>query len=655
MIRLFKRPVWLHAFALVVALGIMLLVAARWGSELAQWDERLSSKTWALSDSQATERRVVVVDIDEKSVQALGPWPWPRDRVASLLNALNAYGAQLQVLDILFDGAQPQDGVLAAALARSPTVVGQLFALNTSVPVLSGQPAGALALPAASAESLACTQAGGHMAPPADLASAATGVGHITPLVDSDGTVRRVPAVVCYQGRAYPALALAALAAGTRSAPQMLTPGTWAGPARVLEVGGIQLPVDAQGQLRVSYAMPRSGFISISASDVLQGRVPAELLAGAWVLVGSTALGGGDSVPTPQAGVAGGVEVHAQLLSAALDGRTPFVPVWAPAWPWAAGAASVLLLLVALRLGGKRAGVVMPLAVVAVVAGLFAAHAVLLLHTHQWLVWGQSALFAVLAGTLLTGAEMLRVRFERERLFQNFSSYLPESAARKVALADPSAQVVAESRAATVLFIDLRNFSAYCDNHAPRAAATVLHRFYTSVEAVVVAHGGEVEQMVGDGIMAVWNGSTPCADHARRAVAAAPVIWKAAQEQLPLQGSREAPPLDIGVGLESGDVLVGSFGPAQRRVHTVMGEPVNVAGRLQALTSELGYPILVGPRAAAEAATGSAEVPNLKKLGTFLLEGLQQPRTVHCVPVDLGAGHLHLAYAAEADREVAHG
>lgn len=653
--QLLVHRAWLRVAALGFAVVIMLLVAARWEEDLAQWDERLASKTWALSDSAANERRLVIVDIDEKSVQSLGPWPWPRERVAALFSALDGYGVQLKVVDILFDGAQSQDVALGASLRKAPSVVGQLFSLNALPEVHTGSVAAPLAFSCPAQTILAH----GHMAPPDLIATAATGVGHITPVVDPDGAVRRVPGILCYDGKAYPALAVAALAVGTQSSVRWVEQQGLGNSGYTIEAGGVQVPVDAQGHIRVSYAMPRSGFVSVSAADVLQGRVPADLLDGAWVLVGSTAMGAGDSVPTPQSGVAGGVEVHAQLMSAALDDRTPFVPQWAPIWPWVTGISSMALLLIALRLGGQRAGWVLPLSMVAVVGGLFVVHAALLFLAHQWLPWGRPAIFAVLAGTLLTGAELMRLRFERERLFQNFSSYLPEAAAQRLALTEPTAQVVAESRSATVMFIDLRNFSAFCDLHtgngrSPQVAADVLHRFYTTVEKIVTANGGEVEQMVGDRIMAVWNGSHSCTTHAASALAAARPIWRAALAELPLQASRGAPPLDIGIGLESGEVLIGSFGPAQRRVHTVMGEPVNVAFRLQALTAELGYPVLVGPHAAGLSRPATDPVI-LKKLGDFLLEGLQQPRSVHALPVELGVSHLYLASRIDESDQIVHG
>ena len=648
---LLKKPMWLYAAVSAMAVVLMAAVSAVWAPQLSQWEERLASRTWSLSNQDATERRVVVVDIDEKSTQALGPWPWPRERVASLLSGLDAYGVNLKVVDVLFDGAQSpeQDQKLAAALkSGAPTVIAQLFALSPDAQVKSGQLFGQFSggQECSPASGLQLTPAFGFMAPHSLFAQSGASVGHITPIVDTDGGIRRVPAVLCYQGGAYPALAVAGLAAATGIQPVLRTnqAGLFNSNApQTIDVGPLQLPVDTQGQLRVSYQMPRSGFASVSAVDVLQGKVPQSLLRGAWVLVGSTAFGGGDAVPTPQGGAVGGVEVHAQIMSAALDGRTPFVPAWATLWPLTTGLLALIVLVLTLRSSGPKAAWAVPMVAVATGGVIFAVHAVLLLGSHMWLGWGQPVVFVALAASMLAAAEMLRVRAERERLFENLSSYLPESAARRVAFEGPTAQVVAETRQATVMLVDLRNFSAYCEERAPEDAATVLHLFYTTLDRIVTEHGGVVEQMVGDGLTAVWNGSSPCQQHATKALQAAEVIWKEGVAQLPKVASRKTPPLDIGIGIETGPVMVGSFGPARRRVHTVMGEAVSVAARLEKLTSELGYPVLIGPKAQAESG-----MQDVHKLGDFLLAGMRTPRTVYALQIQVDPSHLHLVSGLDA-------
>ena len=126
---LLKKPLQLYLAVSAVAVVLMALVSVIWAPQLQQWEERLASRTWSLANSQATERRLVVVDIDEKSTQALGPWPWPRDRVATLLSGLDVYGVNLKVVDVLFEGALDpvQDQKLALALkAGAPSVLSSL-------------------------------------------------------------------------------------------------------------------------------------------------------------------------------------------------------------------------------------------------------------------------------------------------------------------------------------------------------------------------------------------------------------------------------------------------------------------------------------------------------------------------------------------------
>ena len=648
---LLKKPLQLYATVSALAVVLMVVASANWAPQMQHWEERLASRTWSLANPDATERRVVVVDIDEKSTQALGPWPWPRERVATLLSSLDSYGVNLKVVDVLFEGAQDsaQDQRLALALkAGAPTVISQLFALNPRAQLKSGQLAGAMGTCQAgsNAQQPLGTPAFGFMGAETLFAQSSAAVGHITPIIDADGNIRRVPAVVCYEGKAYPALAVSALAAATGAQPvwRNTASGLFStSSAQQLDVGGLQLPLDAKGQLRVSYQMPRDGFASVSAVDVLQGKVPASMLNGAWVLVGSTAFGGGDAVPTPQGGAVGGVEVHAQLMSAALDARTPFVPAWAPLWPLVTGFVALMVLVFSLRVAGSKAAVVIPLLALAICASIFAVHSVLLLSLHQWLGWGQLAVFVALSAGLLTTSEMLRVRFERERLFENLSSYLPEGAARRVAFEGPTAQVVAETREATVMLVDLRNFSAYCEERPPEDAAMVLHLFYTTLDRIVTEHGGVVEQMVGDSLTAVWNGSSPCNHHAQKALQAAEFIWKEGVAQLPKVASRKTPPLDIGIGIETGPVMVGSFGPARRRVHAVMGEAVSVASRLEKLTAELGYPVLVGPQAKTQSGHKDTQ-----RLGDFLLAGMRTPRTVYALQIEVDPSHLHLVAGLDA-------
>lgn len=633
-------PWKLHVLALLIAMALTLLAHSVFAPQLDQWDETSTSLFWKFADGEQLERRLIIVDIDERSTQALGPWPWPRERQAELLEKLDAAGVSLKMLDILFEGARPDDSRLARALESSvPTVQAQLFSLDPQIPVRSGQ-LGA-ALPFGSVCPQPVTAAYGYMASDIALDARITHLaGHITPLVDPDGAIRQIPALICYAGQTYPTLTVAGLLAASETLPRLWQENRPLAPDWWLELGAARLPLDRQGHLRVSYKMPRNGFISVSALDILENRAPDDLLKGAWVLVGATAFGARDMVPTPLGRAVSGVEVHAQILSAMLDGRSPYRPQMAFFWPWLAGALGALLLLAALRLAPEHPHFSLPLASFVALLGLLTITCLLLLKASLWLGWTRPAIFIFLAATLLGMAAYARSRFERGRLYRNLASYLPEPVARQIAIHDPVAQVQATRQVATMLHADLRNFSAYCEGRPPEETAMVLHLFLTTASRIVESHGGVIEQMVGDSLLAVWNGSRADPEHAAHALQAAADIWRSCPPQLPHIESDTTPPLDLGIGLETGSVLIGSFGPASRRTHTVLGEALTIATRLQALTGELAYPILIGPDLAASLREQTA----LLRLGDFLLPGLSRPRTVFALPIEFPPSRLHLVH-----------
>ncbi len=614
-----RKPWQTRMLALVLALAVTLLARGLFPGMLPSLDERSGDFLWRAFQSQAKERRVVVVDIDEASLARIGPWPWPRQRLAELSAKLAAAGAGTQVFDIVLPDPRPGDEQLAAEIARHPVVLAQVFALGREEPAAVGELQGALTSPAC-APPLA--QAHGYIGNAPGLTAAA---GHISPRIDADGAVRRLPALVCYRGRPYPALGIAALLKAADAPPALtLAPGrSWLAPAYRLgfpTLPGITVPLDRHGDVRLSYALSRDSFVSVPAADVLAGDAPAGLFRGAMVLIGSTALGIGDAVPTPHGGAVSGVEVHAQFISALLDGRLPYTPRGAPAVRllMALAAAGILLFLSARR--ARAPAVSLPLVGAALALSMFAVHGRALIADHLWLGWAEPALFSLCAGLLLGVAEHARTRSERESLYRNLASYLPSTVASDIAFREPTGVIDARRSEITVLYADLRNFSAYCEDRPAEEAAALLHAFFTLTDRIVQEHHGRVEEYAGDAVMAIW-GAAP--QDVARALAAAAAIAAQGEAILP------APPpgleaLGIGIGIETGGALVGSFGPARRRTHTALGRTVTVAVRLQALTGELAESVIVGPNAAALL---SAEP--LVPLGEFLLEGLHQPRNLY--------------------------
>lgn len=607
-------------FAVLLALATGLL----WPHPVQRLDERLHDLGWRLLAHRAAdqaEERLVLVDIDEQSLAALGPWPWPRARLAALAERLAAHGVALQVWDLVLDASRPDDDVLAQALRRQRAVLAAAFAFpGQGAPVDTGQ------LPAAAACTPPFPQAHGQRAPAA--AFAGLPVGHIAARVDADGLIRALPAYVCRHEGRYPALALAAWLElnGARTAQAVRGDSPLAPPWRLVAPDLPEaIPLGPRGELLIPYTLPREAFRAVSAAAVLAGEVPAERLRGRVALIGSTALGLGDVVATPLAAAEGGLLAHAQLLAALLDARLPTSPRAAWTLQLAAGAAALALL--AWLAGRRLAAYGLP------VAGLGLALALLALQLalqSVGLLLGLAlpALSVLLAGLLLGSYEALRAGAEGARLWGHLRTYLPLPVAERLARLAPSQTPAAELVEASILVAELRNFTAHAAAHPPAQVAELLQRYFTAAVEVVEAHGGYVEALEGDAVLAVWNGLAPCPDHARQAFAAAQALLRRIPALLPTADPDAIPPpLAVSVGLDSGEVLFGAFGPPHRRQHLALGLPVTRALRLARMTAELDADLLLGHDLYVR--LPSEQRAALSARGSFLLEGTRQSVVVH--------------------------
>ncbi|SFC17341.1 adenylate cyclase [Polaromonas sp. OV174] len=654
--RWLMRPWRSRTAVLALAALVWLVWLAVSPGSLRQLDERSTDFLWRLTASETPERRVIFIDIDDASLAQVGSWPWPREVMAQLTRKLDQQGVGLKLFDVVFpdgrDGSAELSRALAVHDAESPSVLAQVFALRNESQLRSGALAGAVPGVGCQTPSL---PAQGFIANAPGLHQRA---GHITPTLDADGAVRRIPGFVCFDDHTYSSLTLAGLAAlvppvaldAQAQRLSALLPVAGVGPWQpawqlvIPSLPGSRIGMDAQGQIRVPYGVSRKAMTAISAADVLQDKVPAGMLKDAWVIVGASAFGLADAVPTALGGAVSGAEVHLQLMAAMLDDAVPYTPMAAGWLQWGYVLLSIgglLALAAGQPLHERRAVLLLPLAAAALAGLGFVLHAAALLQAGWFVGWATAALAIGLAGTALALGEHARSLFEKGRLYRNLSSYVPSPVAAQIALTEPTGDIEARRGDVTVLAADLQNFSRYCEARSPEDAARVLHRFFSTAETIIQAHGGVVEEMVGDNLLAVFNGPLACENHPLQALAAARELWLRCNEELPNTAGIGLEPLSVSIGLESGMALVGSFGPARRRVHTVLGQTVTVALRLQALTADLAYPMLVG-QSAAERVGPLFEQSSLalKPLGSFLLPGLQQPCKVFTLRTLLQPGSI---------------
>ena len=594
--------------------------------EYLAYDLRLNA---SLPDTAQPSPDILIVDVDETSLQQEGRWPWPRARLAELLARLQEAGAAVVAFDMVLSEAETnaaldllqrlppdmvtadlakrllaeahaQDGDtrLAARIGAGDTVLGTVFHNQPSKPVGHLPPplfplAGAtLTVPALST----------YTANKDVLQTATPYAGFLTALPDADGVIRRAPLLLRYGDGLYPALALETARVYLLSEqPRLVTANVGAVTAiEGIDLGGGRIvSTDALGRVLVPYRGASGSFARLSAAAVLRGDFAAEAITNRIVLIGTSALALADLKATPVQSVYPGVEVHANLLAGILAGHFPHEPAWGP------GASFLLLLCV-----GTTLAVLLPVLSAATQLLVSAFIVAALIGFNSWL-WTNAGLALVIAVPVLLVLHLAVLNlgygflFEargRRQLKDMFGQYVPPALVEEMNRTGERYDFSGESRELTVLFADIRSFTTISEALSASDLKALLNRFFTPMTRVIFDRRGTIDKYVGDMIMAFWGAPVRDADHADHAIAAALDMLeavKALRIEFALEGM---PEVSIGIGINSGMMNVGDMGSQYRRAYTVIGDAVNLASRLEGLTKFYGVDLVVGPRTRALAA-----------------------------------------------------
>lgn len=560
--------------------------------------------------SASHDERVVIVDIDERSLAEVGRWPWSRDRLAQLVEQLfDQQGIALLGLDTVFaeaddSGGRRTDEQLARALQGRPAVLGYYFTSDRQGRTSGLLPEPVLRAQALEGRALHATRWTGYGANIAPLAAAAPQAGFFNALADGDGVVRSLPLLAEHQGAYYESLALAMFRrlqglprlepAWGDSQPLL---GTQALPRSLRLLHGanaVELPVDERMAMLVPYRGPGGplggSYTYVSAADVLAGRLPPGQLRERIVLLGTTVPGLMDLRVTPVGEAYPGVETHANLLSGLLDGRPLVRPDYAPGYELLTLLVSGLVLAVGLPLLSATRAVLLSLGVVVALAGL-----------NTWLYLGHGLVLPLAASLVTAGLSfalnmsygyLVESRAKRE-LAQLFGTYVPPELVQQM-LRDPERySMAATTREMTVLFCDLKGFTTLAEHMEPTQVQALLNTVFSRLTQVIRRHGGTVDKYMGDCVMAFWGAPVACADHARRAVDAARDMLTAIQTLNAEHARLGLPAIGAGIGVSTGPMCVGDMGSDLRRSYTVVGDAVNLGARLESLTRVYGEDVVV--------------------------------------------------------------
>lgn len=604
---------------------------------------------------------VVVVDIDEASIERLGQWPWPRTDLATLTRRLGQAGARVVAFDIVFsesDRTSPEvlasrlgeAGAVLSGLPANDEVLAQSFA---SVPVVTGtfldrQPIGRDFEPKAgiavfgSVPDAYLHSYQGSLQPLPVLEAAAAGNGFVSREGDRDGIVRRVPLVALHRGVLVPSLGLEALRLALNAdSPALLasdgtgelTPGESAAVAVRLSGpdGSREIPVDAAGEMWVHFPDPASQ-ATLSAWPVITGAMSdadlARIVSGKVVFVGGSAAGLQDLVATPLVERTAGVNVHAAAVAQILDADYLERP------DWAFGLEMLLTLLVGASLVfllprlGALWGALTALAAIALVvlgAWLAFAHLSLLLDP----TWPAMAIVTVYL--IETLAAFWREEKQRRHIHAAFDRYLSPEMVRRIAADPGSLELGGEERDMSVLMADIRGFSRISEQLSPREVIDFLIAFLTPMSDVLLKHKATLDKYIGDAILAFWNAPLDDPEHHANAARAA---LEMVETMRGLNATMPETPgvvwpgeVRIGIGLNAGLCCVGNMGSRQRLNYSLIGDTVNVASRLEGLTKLYGVPIAVGEAMAQRLAGDFA----LLELDLVRVVGREEPTRPHAL------------------------
>jgi len=603
------------------------------------------------------DERVVIVDIDERSLTAEGQWPWPRDRIARLTDMLfDHYGIRVLGFDVVFpEPDEPSalsllDELASGPLAAEPSIIAALeelrprFATDRAFAesliardvvlgiifrqvVASGEPAELGALPppvnlvGEDVSRVPWFEPQGFTANLPLLTANALAAGYFdTAVIDEDGKVRRIPLFQRYRGELYESLALAVTRIALGSPTLELAFARRGGEFSRLEsvmIGDRQIPVDAEGAVLVPFRGGVGSFPYVSATDVLAGRVPAELLDDRIVLVGTSAPGLVDIRPTPVSKQYVGVEAHANLVAGMLDGAIRYRPAFAPQ-------AELLTLFILALLAALWLPRCSPLGSLLWVSSITAA--VLLLN---WLAWYFTGLWLPLASllALIISAALLQLTWSffveasrKRRLSRLFGQYVPPEIVSELDATDTEISLEGESREMSVLFSDVRGFTSISEGLAPRELTRLMNEFLTPITAIIQQHRGTIDKYMGDAVMAFWGAPLADPQHAAHAVGAALAMVDRMEALKGEFRERGWPALSIGVGVSSGPMNVGNMGSQFRMAYTVLGDTVNLGSRLEGLTKQYGVQIIVSS-ATRDAAPGFI----YRELDLVRVKGKQEP------------------------------
>jgi len=584
-----KKGVLQIFMGLVITLTLVAAMTQNF-TPLVTLEEKLYDFRFALRGQLTNSGKVVIAVIDETSIERLGRWPWSRDRLAQLVKSLSDAGAELVVFDIILSEAEKNDRKLGSAIKEAGNVIlPVVFDFDRDMPPPANKSL-------AEAAFLNITDSGKFrkfppitakrvILPVSGLMENVMTLGHINMFPDNDGTLRWESLLIEYGGYLYPSLTLQAAAAYLGVPREKITVNA----TQSILLGKRVIPTDQYGRTLINYYGTNNTFKYIPIADILDNAVKPELLRGKIVLVGATAIGIYDLRVTPLSPAMPGVEKHASVISSILDGK-PLRQA-----PPATDVVIVVICGLIATIASMRfrslgaAGISAAMLVLALFAGYY-----MFAFKGVWINLACPSLNILFIFVGITAYNYaVEERFSR-RIRAMFSSYVTEKVVAELIKNPDMARLGGDRREITILFSDIRGFTTFSEKHAPEEVVAILNEYLGEMTGVIFKWEGTLDKFIGDAILAFWGAPLKQENHAELAVKCAlDMMTKLRELQQKWEAEGKAG-LDIGIGINTGEVLVGNIGAEGKKMdYTVIGDHVNLGSRVESLTRKYDAHILI--------------------------------------------------------------
>jgi len=601
---------------------------------------------------------VRIIDIDEASLAKISQWPWPRSMLGDMLQTLTAKGAAAVAFDVMFPerdrtsleevvkrmppdqaarfagmiaGVPTNDQIFAETLARTPSVLGTTLTGGRESAPLRPKAGFAVAGDDPRPFMVPYTGATGNLE---ILSEAAKGIGALNWTPDRDQVLRRVALIYRMGDQYVPSLAAEALRIAQGASTFLLKSSNASGETAFgrttglnhIRIGNIDVPTDAQGAIWMKFraSTPES---FIPAWKVIAGDIADDEINGNIILIGTSAPGLLDLRATPIDPVIPGVEVISMMIEHVVSGQNITRPDYAIAIEgFVIIVLGAMLALVLPKVSARASGLVG----LVTVAGLLISGWV----AYEYADLLLDPLYPALGLTFLLGVATFHiyrlVELQRGEIRGAFGRYVAPAVVERLIANPEKLELGGEVREITLLFCDVRNFTSISETMSAHELTTFINELLTPLSETILTHRGTIDKYIGDSIMAFWNAPLDDPDHAQLAcrsaldMAAQMKVLNKEWQRRAEEAGQSYKPVNIGIGLNTGNCCVGNLGSTQRFDYSAIGDEVNIASRFEGLSKTYGVTAIVGQKTIKDSnGIGALELDLVR------VKGRAQPTTVY--------------------------